>query len=246
MLLIIGLGMIGIVNGLWSKNLIVTGTVETGDLNADWDCAWTNDDGVNFVPPTSGPCSTVAAETGDSGLDPRTIYPDGSNPWGFSYHNPFVPKDVGECTVTIDEEDAQIASVVMTNAYPSYECSFTLALSNTGSIPFNIAGGAVVVNGNVPVEALGDDCGLQQVQVDPGEEQLLTCTLHVMQEAAQSDCTGTTDESSGHVVVTHNCNAAGQVRYTATAKVCVAQWNEEADFEACVLSEQHEGPDFAP
>jgi len=34
--LFVVLATIGIVNGLWSKNLVVHGVVTTGDLNVDW------------------------------------------------------------------------------------------------------------------------------------------------------------------------------------------------------------------
>jgi hypothetical protein len=243
--LIMLLGTIGIVNGLWSKNLVVNGVVETGDLNADWDCAFTNDDGENFTPPTTGPCSTLVAEIGDGGADPNNLE------WpGFVDSDPFVYKDVGECTVTVGdptgEFGAQVAVVEIVNAYPSYECEITLALSNTGSIPFNIAGSNV----EGIEEPLEGSCVFpEDEQVDPGEEGLVECTIHVMQTAAQNVCTGTTaastlpdsDTPGVFPVVTETCTV-GLGTYTFGLEICVAQWNEAATFEQCKDSAEHEGP----
>jgi hypothetical protein len=246
MALIVALGAIAVVNGLWSKNLVIEGTVTTGDLNADWDCAYTNDDALNFTPPTSGPCSTLVPETGDGGADPNNL--DWPN---FVDSDPFVYKDVGECRVTIGDPEEefgnQVAVVAITNAYPSYECEITLGLSNTGSIPFNIAG----TNVSGLVAPLEGSCTFPiDPQVDPGEEGLVECTVHVMQTAAQNVCTGTTapntlpdsDAPGGFPVVTENCGTGALVTYTFDVKVCVAQWNEAATFEECVGSSQHEGP----
>lgn len=44
--LILALGAIGVVNGLWSQNLTVNGIVATGDLNADWADLTTDDYGL--------------------------------------------------------------------------------------------------------------------------------------------------------------------------------------------------------
>ena len=44
LMLIISLGSIGVVNGLWSQNLTLDATVESGDINADWVEIITSDD----------------------------------------------------------------------------------------------------------------------------------------------------------------------------------------------------------
>lgn len=249
MLLIIGLGLIGIVNGLWSKNLVIEGSVETGDLNADWDCAWTNDDGLSGTAGTVGThCGQLVEPLGDDGRDPRTP----GNPWNFPYHSPFVAKDVGECRVVIDPQEptgqtdfgAQVATVSIVNGYPSYECTMTMFLSNTGSIPFNVVGSVLELNTADPIEMLNNRCGVEAVQVDPGEEQPMRCTIHIKQEARQNVCTGTTsigtDGGNEWPVVNHECSTHGQ--YNFAIKVCVAQWNEAATYGQCTSSPQHEGP----
>jgi hypothetical protein len=231
--LIVVLGAIGIVNGLWSKNLVINGTVETGDLNADWDCAYTNDDAENFDPPSEGPCSTVTAETGDTGLDPDNWDWPLFNDWDHPL------KNVGRCTVEIDDPDlepygAQVAHVLIENAYPSYECTITLFLSNTGTIPFNLIGSEFLVKAGdeIGIEGLSsiegeEDCVFDGVspQVDPGQEKRIDCTVHVKQTAEQNDCEG------NGLFTTADwdwlCVNSPLVDYEFGLMVCVAQWNED-------------------
>jgi hypothetical protein len=137
----------------------------------------------------------------------------------------------------------QVAYIDIVNAYPSYECTVTLQLTNTGSIPFNVIGSELNIFGDAPIETLENSCefDLEDPQVDPGEEKELSCTVHVMQEAEQNECTGTTAQGA-FPVVTHDCTNEPLVSYSFAIDVCVAQWNEAATFEACKGSEQHEGP----
>lgn len=262
--LVVMLGLIGIVAGLWSKNLVINGTVETGDLNADWDCGYTNDDGLTGTGGLvqGGGCTTITEEpAGDTGLDPNNF--DWPN---FVDSSPFVPKDVGECGLTIGPETAefgnQVADVTITNAYPSYECTITMYLSNTGSIPFNVISAELKLPANAvgvieTVDDIGDDqCDpatvLQNQQVDPGNELEFPCTVHVTELAEQSTCTDatTTDASGGPTVEGEDCGDPGTT-YQFAIDVCVAQWNEDADAEQCKNPAVgiHEGPPettFAP
>ncbi len=248
MLLVVMLGVVGIVNGLWSKNLVVEGVVTTGDLNADWDCGWTNDDGADGGGGVIG--LNCPAGTAEPPLD------DGRDPINFDWPNfirpvNFVQKDVGECDLTIGNAvwGDQWADVTIRNAYPSYECTITLFLTNTGSIPFNIISATLVqpVGQDTleTVDAAGvDQCDLStlaNVQVDPGEEQEFNCTVHVKQIAEQSECSGTTAFVLW-VVVTEDCDPGAQVTYQFAIDVCVAQWNEAANATQCKTSPQHEGP----
>jgi hypothetical protein len=204
--LILVLGAIGIVNGLWSKNLVINGTVETGDLNADWDAITLSDTGLD-------PCTAATNPTGCVGL---------------------VSKNVGACEY-VSGIGTQIAVVAITNGYPSYECTITGAVSNTGTIPFDIIGANLIINnGNeLGLNQLGEACTTPaDPQVDPVpvtdpltpfEEGDVSCTVHVLQTAEQ-----------------------GWTYYFAI-EVCVAQWNEGVafgtDFNECKDSDQHEGPD---
>jgi len=268
--LIVVLGAIGIVNGLWSKNLVIHGVVETGDLNADWDCGYSNDDGTTSIQALPGKCLTVV-EDPDDGLDPAPGDADFVGAPGFVYSTPFFPKNVARCDLDIDPADdnpdfgAQVASVTIWNAYPSYECTLVLYLSNTGSIPFNIAGSELVLPANVGIETLTQVCvadacevvsnatnactfDVTDPQVDPGEERALECTVHVLQTAEQNDCANWT--TAPGPVINPPAGAArcigpdggALVVYTFDIQVCVAQWNETATFDNCKGSLQHEGP----
>jgi hypothetical protein len=252
MSLIVVLGAIGVVNGLWSKNLIIEGTVTTGDLNADWDCGYTNDDGLDGLEGVvqGGGCAiegqfAVIEPDGDDGRDPYGSF-------DFPYSDPFIQKDVADCILSIGDENGdppegfgdQVAYIDITNAYPSYECTITLFLTNTGSIPFNIIGSELVIDAEDPIEY--DGCAFEVVQVDPGEEEQLECTVHILQTAEQNVCSGVTsvgtDGEDDWVVVTEDCTDLTIGDYSFAIQVCVAQWNEEATFEQCKSSEQHEGP----
>lgn len=241
--LIVLLGVMGVVSGLWSKNLVINGQVTTGDLNADWDCGYTNDDGATQVIPGGGGCVGVTEPAGDTGADPNT------KEWpGFVDSAPFVRKDVGECTLTIGDQPNQtptgftyqVANVNIVNAYPSYECTITMFLSNTGSIPFNLLASQLTSEDLQFIEF--DGCAfVEPVQVDPGNEEQLDCTVHVRQAAAQNVCTGTTG-GTAFPVITERCEQPLTTTYSFGIEVCVAQWNEEATFGQCKESLQHEGP----
>jgi hypothetical protein len=182
--LIIALGTLGIGYGLWSKVLVVHGTVNTGDLNADWDSATTND-----PVGTLDPCSAL-------------------NPTGC-----LAPaKDVGSCVIT--GEGTQTLEVTINNAYPSYECTIDASITNNGTIPFNVVGARVTGLDGAPIELLGGDCTYpEDPQVDPPDGEFpISCTLHVLQSAAQG------------------------ATYTADVTVCVAQWNEDVSVADCIAN----------
>jgi hypothetical protein len=88
-----------------------------------------------------------------------------------------------------------------------------------------------------------DNIGLQ---FDPGEDQSGSLKIHVKQAAEQSDCSASSIDIPGGTpaVIIHSieCNPDTLVSYTFAVKVCVAQWNEEADYTQCAGSAQHEGP----
>lgn len=199
MAMVVALGAIGVANGLWSKNLTIKGTVVTGDLNADWDTIITNDSGAATV----DPCTPAL------------------NPSGCA-----APRTQGRCEY-VSGAGTQVATVKITDAYHSYECTVTGPIRNTGSVPFNIVGVRLLINN-------GNEAGLDQLGgctlpanpvVDPQGVASVACTVHV-KSTAQSGYT-----------------------YYFAIEVCVAQWNEDpstggaaSDFIACKTSPQHEGP----
>lgn len=165
-LVLVGLlGALAVGYGLWSKTLSVSGTVNTGDFNADWDYAWTDD-------------------TGD---------------------DPGYTKDVASCEVT--GVGSQDLVVTIDNAYPSYTCTITAAITNTGTVPFNVMVGAFSADPELDV-----DCDFTPGQVDKDGELEGTCTVHVNQDAKERQT------------------------YTASATLCVAQWNESPSLAECLAA----------
>jgi hypothetical protein len=246
------LAVIGVVNGLWSKNLIVQGTVETGDLRVDW----------------------TAASCNEFWTWPRL--PQSTPDFG-----EYLGKDVGNTVVSIgDPEDIhgdQVLVVTLNNTYPSYGVDCELHWSNTGSIPVNFSGFSIAAgDGGAPLtgcvlEEFGGGAvkqltcnevtialvdGLQD-QIDPCAPELIgtiqcdqaahSLFIRVNQPAEQSDCTAdTVDDSNPPEVTGVECDPETLVTYEFFVKLCVAQWNEEATYEQCVTSPQHEGPVFEP
>ena len=179
-LVLVGLlGALAVGHGLWSKALSIEGTVQTGDFNADWDTASTNDSGTSLDPCTPG-------------LNPNDC-------------KTLIPKNVGECEVT--GQGTQELVVTITNAYPSYECTVTAAVTNTGTIPFN-----VLVDGSSSDDELDVVCTGTPGQVDPKQELEGSCWIHVNQTAKERST------------------------YTAKAALCVAQWNEDPTLAECVAA----------
>lgn len=138
------------------------------------------------------------ATVSDQGLDPCTNL----NPNPCTYP----PKDVGSCSV--EGVGTQELTVTILNAYPSYECTITAAISNTGTIPFN-----VLVDGTSQSPELDIVCDNPDgQQVDPSQELPVSCWVHVRQEAKERST------------------------YTASATLCVAQWNESPTIDECLAA----------
>lgn len=140
--LVVALASLGVAHGLWAKSLTIDGTVNTGEINA------------NFID----------ASTDDP---PGTIDP------GYG-------KDVASCTATV--VDKHLVEVVITNAYPSYTCTFTTTIYNGGCLPecrkpleFDVP----------PVLTVTDLNDLTGVILYPGEKDIEEFSVHLEQEAEQ-------------------------------------------------------------
>jgi hypothetical protein len=223
-LLLLGLASMGIANGLWSKNLVINGEVQTGDLNVDFTSVLCNE-----YHPWNDNGSLVGTSPGE-----------------------YLGKNVGSTVGDIDDDDAQILYVTVANGYPSYAVDCTVRWRNTGTIPFNFSGFTInQVSDNLHNCVLTGtqekrlDCDELTViyrdgitsQVDPGVTEANSLRIHVEQPSVQGVCTPT---GPGATVCT------SPVAYEFQVKLCVAQWNEAATFAQCVDSFQHEGPPNGP
>ncbi len=204
--LILTLGSIGIVHGLWSKSLSVDVTVESGDINTDWVQIITSDQ--------SGQVNTAQISTA------------------------FLPScDAAIGGVGDDSQFGdQVAYVVITEAAPGYSCDIKAFLENTGSIPFNIIG----INGIL--DAANDE-GLSFEDLngpDPGVCELLDALGN-----STTDPVDPGEEAIVHCKVVVDPSAQPGWTYYFAIEVCVAQWNESADFDTCKnpTPGTHEGPD---
>lgn len=132
--LIVGAAMAALGAGaaLWSSNIIVNGSVNTGKVSAQFTQAFTDDD--DFVnDPTrdsqdTGQCpdeggvalpgrTTTSCDPAASGADPK----------------PHITIDVARCDASITSPTG--GRIVKTNAYPGYFCTAWFQVQNNGTIP---------------------------------------------------------------------------------------------------------------
>ncbi|MEM1611111.1 MAG: hypothetical protein QXQ57_05655 [Sulfolobales archaeon] len=168
------LAVIGSAIAMWSDSLKVAVTVKTGDVDVQFGSVSTND-------------------------PPGTI-------------DPTHDKDVGTCyasLVEIENEDQGNPSgnndldlnITIVNAYPSYNCTVTFEVRNTGTIP--VKGPHItVVSGNFSSDVTYAH-NMTEVQIDPGQSVWFKISFHVEQSASESST------------------------YTLQLKLMFHQWNEE-------------------
>jgi hypothetical protein len=179
MVLVLALAGLGVGFGLWSKLLLINGTVNTGKVDAEFFLAFTDDDDVVDDPekdggltPDNGECELF----GEGSCDPKEF---GPNPDRYD-------KDVGLCTA-IKSQDGQSLTVTVTNGYPSYHCTVWFDILNSGSIPVKIQSLTLNHPGfteeEVTVELSELACGQQ---IDPDELAQGDVHIHVEQGAAMN------------------------------------------------------------
>jgi len=226
------LATIGIVNGLWSKNLVIEGEVRTGDLNTDWLAAvcsewngWPRD-------AQTAPGEYLGKDVGwflpPEGLDTQELT--------ISLRNTY-PSYLVHCGIELRNNG-------------------TIPFNITGWTIEDLAGN---LTGCEPVDTLDfqewacDQLTVQFIdgtgaQLDPGRIKEWSLWIHTEQLADQSTCgPASGEETTGPFQIDRdsvNCNPS--VDYDFRIKVCVSQWNEGASFAECVDSAQHEGPPSGP
>jgi hypothetical protein len=209
MIIILALATLGVGYGLWSKMLYINGTIETGNVNAVFYDAFTDDDGdVDNPEKDNGDAGTCAEyqynPAGIGSCDPNKFGPDPTR----------YLKDVGYCKAEIDTADAQKLHITVTNGYPSYYCTVWFDIWNNGSIPVKIQSLTVTpdplekwVNGEQVTVALSElACG---DQIDPVEDP------STLEGLAQGDI---------HIHVEQAADPGAT--YTFDAELLLVQWNE--------------------
>ena len=176
---VLAVGLVGVGYALWDKDLFIDGQVSTGEVNAIFVDAYTDDDGIPNNPdhdPNDDGGGTLFDYWGSISSDD----PKGPGPMPDRYD-----KDVVRCWAEIDRVDNQILHIGLANAYPSYWNTIWYTIENNGSVP-------VVVNqfGLTPLDftqglevdvfwsgtVVGD-------QIDPGECRDGMIQVHLLQPA---------------------------------------------------------------
>ena len=120
LVLVMVLATLGIGYAMWDKTLDITGTVVTGEVNAEFTAAYTDDDGVINDADHDG---TDGADVGDPDASGKNVLRK--------------DKDVGSSSAEVGA-DKQTASVTVLNAYPCYYTTAFFGIHNSGSIPVKV------------------------------------------------------------------------------------------------------------
>jgi hypothetical protein len=178
--LLIALGALGVGFGLWSKVLTITGTVNTGEVNAELSIEEV-DQGDIF-------------QLSDDGVDENKQIEN---------------KLIANCVATLEDglpnEGPQTLRVTITDGYPSFWCIVNFNIHNNGSIPIKLeqpswtADPGLFVNFGFSRGVGGDLCYFDEdingtgifgtinphPQLEFSEVTYCTLWLHVEQSAAQ-------------------------------------------------------------
>lgn len=233
MALVAMLGAMGLGYALWSKALTIDGTVNTGNVDAEFTDAFTDDDNI---------VDDDTKDIGDTGScvnDPDTSCdPDASGK-----NVPRKDKDVGQCFANLvsDPVTGQMDTLVVTiqNGYPSYYCTTFFDIHNKGSIPVKIK--------SIVLKDMEHDVASGQIKPAPGQSaELVVSTvydvdldgdteadinLHVTQlEKQQLEQSETVQgDLDIHVKQEAPQNAGGvdgPAALTFSGEIVLAQWNE--------------------
>lgn len=174
MVLIVALAGMAVVYGLWSETLIINGVVETGSVDAALSLEEVDQSGdFNDGCPAGG--FTIGQDCdGDGELNDDMEAED---------------KDIAECAARLSE-DGNTLDVVVTNAYPSFNCFVRWNVENNGTIPIHVYNpayfydgafqGSAINNAALHVNGWPPGCystGEGYVQLEPGEAAF--CNLHI-------------------------------------------------------------------
>jgi len=212
--LVLALGSLGVAYAMWDKYIYIDATVNTGEVNAEFVNAFTDDDGV---------VDDASKDAGDDGGG--TLYEH----WGTTSSddpseagpNPArYDKDVGKCYVVTDP-DPQILHFYVENGYPCYWNTLWFEIKNTGTVPVNIEGLTVTPTGDIDRDNNGVDD--------------ITIAISELTDGLQIDPYDWADETQWgnveiHVEQTPNDTAGAwggeNETYEFTVEIWLVQWNE--------------------
>lgn len=170
--LVLALGVLGVGFALWSQQLTITGTVDTGTL-----LVGIRDTGTNDPPP-------------DLVTLPGKVYPqsaaEGTIDEGYDKNVAAIESIQGEYKFTKDDvKYYHNITYKITNAYPCYTGTGTFAVANGGTIPVKVE--SITVTGGdideVTFQFLGDV--YEGLQIEPCTVVNGSVSFHVEQCAAE-------------------------------------------------------------
>ena len=167
--LIIGLAVMAASYAYWTETLSVSGSVGTGNLDAQFAAAFTDDDGT---------VNNADKDYGDTGNDPAECGPS-------SEEDPIAryDYDVAASSASISEDDPHTATITVSNSYPSYYTTAWFEIQNTGTIPAKIKSvNFANVSTELDVSKVVDPTG---TTLEPGETAQLGVCVHVKPDAAE-------------------------------------------------------------
>ncbi len=94
--------------------------------------------------------------------------------------DPGYTKDVADCTALVANED--LIEVLVNHGYPSYTCTFTVEVQNTGLLPITLEELEFDVPPVLTVTDLTDNAG---IKLESGEVDVEVFSVHVEQESNQ-------------------------------------------------------------
>jgi hypothetical protein len=225
MILILALATLGVGYGMWSKLLVINGTVHTGKVDAVFVNAFTDDDGkIDLETKDAGDTGTCDVQHNDPGsCDPSSFGDVGAPPTRYD-------KDVGHCIAVVDpaDETHETLKVTVENGYPSYHCTVWFDIENNGTIPVMIQEFSITPvdfeNGTqVTVELSHLSCG---TQIDPAVPVAPACASGIegVNCVPPEPPSGEPVQADIHI---HVEQAAEQDHtYTFTGNLKLVQWNE--------------------
>ena len=136
--LVLVIGTLGIGYAAWTDTIFVNGTVNTGEVCADFTCPWSQTD-PNISPFTNDPWEfTVEQGAPVAALDwVATVDGPGFHLFGNQYKE---DKNVGWTEIVCDEGEPPIKRAYLTfhNVYPHYFNHIGLGIHNCGTIPIKM------------------------------------------------------------------------------------------------------------
>jgi hypothetical protein len=156
--LLVSLALVGVAYGLWSKTLKISGTVNTGSVDAVLSLTKIEED------------EDTEAGTQEDDRDPdQTI--EG--------------KDVASCRAVLSDLRDEL-TITIDKGYPSFDCWVTFDVHSTGTIPVHITQPVIKNPTPARVTVAIEDCYDEGWQLHTSERAYCTLRIHIEQAAEQN------------------------------------------------------------